>query len=79
MFPLTGPVFQVWFLHPLRRIVSSGFVDVGTALRPLPQASHFPSLGCGCRAGCWEREGDEVLVVLSEEGPEERQAGLQEP
>lgn len=41
MFPLTGPVFQVWFLCPLRRTVSSGFVDVDTALRPCLKQATF--------------------------------------
>lgn len=41
MFSLTGSVFQVWFLRPLRRIVSSGFVYVGTALRPCLRQATF--------------------------------------
>lgn len=39
----------------------------GYSIEALPQGSHVPSLGCGCCAGCWECE---VLVALSEDGPE---------
>lgn len=52
---------------------------MGTALRPCLRQATFLLWAVGAvQVAGSVRSRDEVLVVLSEEGPEARQAGLQE-